>query len=119
MHIAPVFTCPVALLSKIWTQAGFEPNHTYRKYKETSRTFCFNSLISGNFSYLVPFDREGIWGIWNKLTVLFFLMLYCCFFRSPTEGVYVVCWFLFPIKEGVWVLYIELFQIFCYFWIFY
>jgi hypothetical protein len=87
----------------------FQPNHTYRKYKETSHMFCSNSLISGNLSCLVPFHKEGTWGIWNKHTVLFFLMLCSWFFHSPTEG---VCLFLFPLRESVWVLYIWLFQIF-------
>jgi hypothetical protein len=80
----------------------FQLNRTYRKYKETSHMFCSNSLISGNLSCLVPFDKEGTWGIWNKLPVLFFLMLCSWFFHSPTEGVcYGVCLFvLISSKRG-------------------
>jgi hypothetical protein len=47
-------------------QAGIsqsKPNPTYRKYKETAHVMfqqLYWSVQCGNFSYLVPLDREGI-----------------------------------------------------------
>jgi len=66
MHIAPVFTFPIAHLSNNM-DAGWIYNlnlialtGNIRKHLACSVQTAF---LVENFSYLVPFDREGICGI--------------------------------------------------------